>query len=395
MGRSTHRGTFRSITTYSRLAIGSFVAAAAASACQRSDEPPLPSREPLPRPTPTASLQTSERPQPTSDPWVKRQVGELRDRTVKWTPRALPLKQVTFAGNRLYTRLASELVSLDPTGRTDTQRFPVQGHPQLVALADGSLLGVGATSTFVIRPGAKQAEGLRSVILFPNEVLYGNAGILGQFDSLDPVVGRWSSYSFESKPGVSSVWLPDTAYELGELKQGLCSQLIDGSYACFAADKLWHLYTKSRATLVGRCTAGAPVWRVLPGPRTDQAWLARNDATLEKWWLVQPLKRLSVIELPWTPIDIAIRGEYIVVVRVVQNRAEPKRLSLVVLDSAGKTRFEQALLPGTEDEANAAEPDIREAEVVLHPQKPWIGLRTSHGTRVLALDTGTTLLQVQ
>jgi len=95
------------------------------------------------------------------------------------------------------------------------------------------------------------------------------------------------------------VWLPDRAYETPELKQGLCAELIDGSYACQASDQLWQMYTRSRPRLIGKCTKGAQVWRVLPGPRTDQARLARNDSTLEKWWLVEPPKRLAAIDLPW------------------------------------------------------------------------------------------------
>jgi hypothetical protein len=314
---------------------------------------------------------------------------------LKWTPRALALQQLTFAGKRLYTTLASEVIALDPSGKSANQRFTVQGRHLLVPLADASVLGVGATNTFVIRPDTKQPENQRNVLLLPQEVLFGNAGILGQFDALDTHTGRWSSYSFNSKPGISSVWLPDRAYETPELKQGLCAELIDGSYACQASDQLWQMYTRSRPKLIGKCTKGAQVWRVLPGPRTDQAWLARNDSTLEKWWLVEPPKRLAVIDLPWTPLDIAVRGEHIAVIRIDQRHAQAKQLSLVVLDSEGHQHFEQSLMATADDEANAAEADIREAELVIHPTQPWIGLRTSHGTRVIDLKTGATLGQVQ
>jgi hypothetical protein len=314
---------------------------------------------------------------------------------LKWTPRALSLQRLTFAGNRLYTTLASEVIALDPLGKSKLARFNVKGQHLLVPLADASVLCVGTTSTFLIRPDAKGQENQRNVLLLPQEVLFGNAGILGQFDAFDTNTGRWSSYSFNSKPGISSVWLPDRAYETPELKQGLCAELIDGSYACQASDKLWQLYTRSRPKLIGKCTNGAPIWRVLPGPRTDQAWLARDDSTLEKWWLVEPPKRLSVIELPWTPLDIAVRGAHIAVIRIEQSRAQAKQLSLVVLDSDGHQHFEQSLMATADDEANAAEADIREAEIVIHPTQPWVGLRTSRGTRVVDLNSGATLAQVQ
>lgn len=326
---------------------------------------------------------------------MQHQLGELRDQTLVWTPRSLSLQELTFAGKRLYTTLASEVIALDPSGNSETQRFTVQGQHRLVPLADASVLGVGASHTFVIRPDAKQPENLRNVILLPQEVLFGNAGILGQFDALDANSGQWSSYSFNSKPGISSVWLPDRTYETPDLKQGLCAELIDGSYACHASDQLWQMYTRSRPKLTGKCSKGAPVWRVLPGPRTDQAWLARNDSTLEKWWLAEPPKRLAVIDLPRTPLDIAVRGEHIAVIRIEHSRGKPNQLSLMVLDSEGHLHFEQSLMAPTDDEANAAQADIREAELVIHPTQPWLGLRTSRGTRVIDLNTGATLVQVQ
>jgi hypothetical protein len=121
--------------------------------------------------------------------------------------------------------------------------------------------------------------------------------------------------------------------------------------------------------------------------------LARNDSTLERWWLVHPPKRLSVVDLPWTPLDLAIRGDAIVMIRVVQNRAQPKQLTLVRLDTDGQQRFELPLTPSTGDQVDTTEDDFLESEVVIHPRQPWIGLRTSHGTRVLDLNTGATLAQ--
>jgi hypothetical protein len=130
---------------------------------------------------------------------------------------------------------------------------------------------------------------------------------------------------------------------------------------------------------------------VLPAARTDQAWLARNDSSLERWWLVHPPKRLSVIDLPWTPLDLSVRGDFIAMIRIIQNRAQPKQLTLLVLDTTGRQYFEQPLMPNSDDETNAPEGDLREAEVVIHSRQPWVGLRTSRGTRVVDLHTGATL----
>jgi hypothetical protein len=92
---------------------------------------------------------------------------------------------------------------------------------------------------------------------------------------------------------------------------------------------------------------------------------------------------------------MAVRGEHIAVIRIDQSRAKAKQLSLVVLDTDGHQHFEQSLMPTTDDEANAAEADIREAEVVIHPTQPWVGLRTNHGTRIIDLNNGATIAQAQ
>ncbi len=361
--------------------------------CQRSDEPPLPSRdEPEPRsilPEPTTRISDA------GDPWVVHQVRELRDRTLQWTPREVSLQRVTFAGNRLYTTLRSTIVVAEPSSHGKTQRVAAKGLHQLAPLADTSVIVVGAINTFVIRPDARQTQALRKIMLMPQEHLFGNAGLAENVDAFDPTAGRWSGYSFNSMSNLSLVWLPDTQYDIPELKQGLCAQLIDGTYGCYAQDQLWHLVSRSRPELAGKCGLGSPVWRVLGGPRADQMWLARADGTLEKWWLVAPPKRLAVVPLPFTPLDVAVQGDTIAVIRIIQDRERPKQLSLVVLNAQGQQRFEQSLMSSTDDELSHVEPDLLESEVVVHPKRPWVALRTSQGTRVLDANKGVTLYEVR
>ena len=323
------------------------------------------------------------------------QLTELHNRTLNWTPREVPLQRITFAGNKLYTTLRSTIVVADPSTQGETERVAAPGLHQLAPLADSSVVVVGAANTFVIPSDASQPRSLRKVMLLPQERLFGNAGIAEQFDVLDANAGRWSSYSFRNTGKVSMVWLPDTTYDIAELKQGHCAQLIDGTYGCYARDQLWRMVSHSRPKPVGKCPLEMSVWRVLAGPRADQMWLARTDGTLEKWWLATPPKRLAVVQLPRTPLDLAVQGNTTAVIRIIQDRAKPKQLSLVVLDLQGQQRFEQSLMPTTDDEPSHVEPDLLESEVVVHPKRPWVALRSSQGTRVIDANDGSTLYAVR
>ncbi len=361
--------------------------------CQRSDEPPLPER--LPRQTTTLNPEASASPADAGNPWLKHQLDDLRDRTLKWTPRDEAASRVVFAGERLFAQLGSEILSVDAKGKGEVLRYPVDGPHQLAPLADGSVLGVGPKGTFRIRPGAKSPDALNKVLLLPQNQLSACASDAARFDVLDSVAGQWTGYSFQEKPSVSSVWLPDTTFDVPELKLGHCAQLIDGGYGCFAKDQLWRLNSRSRPRSMGKCGVGLPVWRVLGAARADQLWVARNDGRLEKWWFGPPLKRLSVIQLPWTPLDVSIQKDTIAVIRILQERAKPKQLSLVVMDLEGRTRFEKSLLPNFEDDSALIDQELRESEVTVHNKRPWVAIRNPRGIRLLDANTGETLIEAR
>jgi hypothetical protein len=94
-------------------------------------------------------------------------------------------------------------------------------------------------------------------------------------------------------------------------------------------------------------------------------------------------------------LDVSFKGDTIGVVRIVQDRATPKQLTLVVLDADGRSRFERTLLPATEEAVNAAERELQQAEVVVHGKQPWVAVRTSRGVRVVHARTGNTLIEVE
>lgn len=324
--RNSHTGLNRSILALVRIGLWSSLGILLTSACQRSDEPPLPERARAPKAeVPTES---SSEVKDAGNPWVKRQLDDLRNRTLKWTPRDEPLQTLTFAGEKLFAVVGKEIVVVDPAGKADPARYPIDGPHQLTPLADGSVLAVGLNSTLRLRPGAKSPDSLNRVLLMPQNRLFGSASDAARFDVLDGFAGQWSAYAFAEKAGVSSLWLPDNGFDVPELKNAHCAQQLDGGYACFAGDQLWHMYSRSRPKLLGHCGVGLPVWRVLGAARADQLWVARNDGQLEKWWFGPPLKRLSVIQLPWTPLDVSMNKDSLAEIRIIQDRAKPKSRSV-------------------------------------------------------------------
>ena len=391
--RYSHACSVRSITRQWRTGFSLTLPIFLACACQRSDEPPLPDR--IPRHATTLPAAPSATAEDAGKPWLKRQLDDLRDRTLKWTPRDEAASRVVFVGERLFALLGSELIAVDPTGKTEVARYPVDGPHQLAPLADGSVLGIGPKGTFRLRPGAKNADSLNKVLLLPQNQLYASASDAARFDVLDVVAGQWTGYSLQEKPSVSSVWLPDSSYDVPELKLGHCAQLVDGGYGCFARDQLWRINSRSRPKSMGKCGVGMPVWRVLGGARADQLWVARNDGRLEKWWFGPPLKRLFVIQLPFTPLDLSIQRDTVAEIRIVQQRANPKQLTLVVMDIEGKTRFEKSILANVESDSSSIDQEIREAEVTVHNKRPWVAIRTYRGIRLLDAMTGETLIEAR
>ena len=305
------------------------------------------------------------------------------------------MQRVAFAGERLFAVLGSEIVVVDATGKAGLARHPIDGPHQLIPLADGSVLGVGLKSTIRLRFDAKNPDTLTRVLPLPQSQLFGSASDASRFDVFDVIAGQWLGFGFEEKASVSSLWLPDTTFDTPELKQAHCAQLLDGAYGCFANDQLWRLYSRSRPKFVGKCGPGLRVWRVLGAARADQLWVARSDGQLEKWWFGPPPKRLSVTQLPWTPLDVSANKDTLAVIRILQERAKPKQITLVVMDAEGKHRFEQSLMPSSEEDSNMIDQELREAEVVVHNKRPWVAVRTSHGLRLLSAVTGETLLQVR
>lgn len=327
--------------------------------------------------------------------WVKHQLAELRDRTLKWTPRSERLERVTFAGEKLVAVLGSDIVVVDPAGKVDLTRTRVDGPHQLASLADGSVLGVGPKSTFRLRPGAKNLDNLTHVSTLPSSQVYGSASDAARFDIFDVIAGQWMSYSWQDKPSLSSLWLPQFNVETPELKLAHCAQLADGGYGCFANDQLWHFYSRNLPKSSGKCGPGLSVWRVLAAPRADQLWVARNDGRLEKWWLGPPPKQLNSIQLPWTPLDLSAQRDTLAVIKILQERAEPKQMSLVVLDAQGTARFEQPLFRSSEDASTAIDQELSEVEVLVHSRRPWVAVRTHDSLRLIHALTGETIAEVR
>jgi len=300
---------------------------------------------------------------------------------------------MTFAGDRLLVLLGTDIVVIDVTGKSDVVRHSVGELQQLIPLPDSSVLALGVKSTLRIRPGAKSPETLGCLLVFPQSLVFGSASDARRIDVIDVTSGQVVSYGPQERPSFSSLWLPDVTLYTPELKQAHCAQLLDGTYGCFAHDQLWHLNPRSRPKSVGKIGVGLPVWRVLAAAHADQLWLARDNGQLERWWFGPPPKKLASVQLPWTPYDVSLKRDTVSVIRIVQERSKPKEVTLVVLDTEGHTRFERSLMPTSDEDVNLAEQELKQAEVVVHPKRPWVAVRTSQGVRVLDANSGETLIE--
>jgi hypothetical protein len=94
-------------------------------------------------------------------------------------------------------------------------------------------------------------------------------------------------------------------------------------------------------------------------------------------------------------LDLSIQRDTLAEIRIVQERAKPKQLTLVVMDIEGKTRFEKSLLPNFDNDSSSIDQEIQESEVTVHNKQPWLAIRTHHGISILDAMTGETLIDAR
>lgn len=212
---------------------------------------------------------------------------------------------------------------------------PLDGPRAVVALADGSLLAIGASAMLRVEPGKKPVS-LPKPVLLPGVELYADAV---QADRIWTFEGRrarplLASYRLATAAQTQhTLLLPEQAIELEAPSGGVFGTTREGVWLYFAAGKV-ERFGPGGARL-SRLVAPevATPFLILPTRRLDQSYLLKEDGRLTRA-LVSPLfRKLSELDLGLVPFaaGVADEGRLLAVVAVV---GEGPRFELRLFDEA-------------------------------------------------------------
>jgi hypothetical protein len=326
---------------------------ACAAACERE-----PSFEPPPRPTEPAGPKASDEPE---IPKELRQligdasvggadasaaagaVAELRRTQLELAPRHTAAERLAFGKGRFAQLTTDALVVRDTTGFGEVVRLQLEGPRRVVELADGGLLGIGASGAVRLERGKKDPLTLGRIPLFPDSLVFGDrrdearVWVLHSFGSL------LYQYSFGGDAGAGGVETLDFL-DLEGFDQRAFAALKDGSFLYTAGDKLRRFFHGGKRWDLA-LPEGGKVWRLLTTRRIDQVWIAREGGALDLAQISATGVRVVRSVRIEHAFDVATNDKEIAAVRVQSEPGKPRRWSLAVHEPSGKLRFEAELPP--------------------------------------------------
>ena len=268
-------------------------------------------------------------------------IAELRRTKLELAPRKWSAERLAFGKGRLAQLGTDALVVRDTKDFGEVVRVPLEEPRRAVELADGSLLGVGASAVVRVDKKGKEIERYPRIPLFPESILFGDrrneqrVWVLHSFGSL--------LYQYEIGGDAGGV----TTLEFLDLEgfdQQAFAALKDGSFLYTSKAELRRFFPGGKRWELS-LPEGPPVWRLLTTRRIDQVWIARGDGQLELAQIAQNGVRVVKSLKLERAFDIATNDKEIAVVHVENTEGKPRRWTLAVYDTGGKPRFEVEL-PG-------------------------------------------------
>lgn len=318
-----------------------------------SEEPP---GEPEPTPAATAPRLldagldplSSASPAPTSsapkgpsrlDPLLR----ELRERRLTLGHREVAEQRMAFTSDRLAVLGTDEVVVRDLQTFEIVLRPPLEGPRSIIALRDGSFLVVGKLGSLRILPQRRAVEPL------PHLPLFGDSQLLPDRRTSDRA---WLQhpfspelYGYRLQPSASRVAALDKLVPLEGFDRRALLGLKDGSFIFTAQDRWVRFWLFGAPEVSSPSPLGRDLWRLLLARRLDQFWVARRDGHLELVQIGPDYLAQGSFDLGANLFDIASGDQWVAALRVDEPANQPRRWSLVVVDTTGKELLKADLPP--------------------------------------------------
>lgn len=337
-----------------------------------------PDKRALPPPAPSASTDAVAQ-------VIGSALADVRSRLSVAAP-AWQLQPLAF-GSRLFVRLreaSAEVYSVPELKLLYEQKL--SGPRAVSPLTGGSVLVVGEAAAYRVDPGARRAVEVAPVTWVPGSVLLPERREPGVVWGVQRG-GRLFVEQKLIKPGDR---LASEPLSLEGYEGGAVTSLRDAAFLFRSGSGV------SRSMPRGRPVAYKTpfeAWRVLPAPRTDQAWLIAEDGSVER---VQLADRLSVVQkfsLGAAPIDVAANKDAVAAVVVDEPKGAERRFRLVVFTNDGTRVLDRPLPPGPPATGeNWAEAAVRDRNVALSETEPLVAVGGVGALEILKLPTGEKVL---
>jgi hypothetical protein len=167
----------------------------------------------------------------------------------------------------------------------ETLRFPLEGPRGILALGDGSLVGIGAANTLRLLPHDSKPKLLPKAPFLPDSSLLADRVNPDRFWNLPRVGG--TLFGFDAVQTGASVLGATAWIEIDGYDRRAMGSLRDGSFLYTSGTGFRQFYgAGKREPVLGD---SRDVWRILPAARPDSTWVfSRNEARL-----------YMVLDAPW------------------------------------------------------------------------------------------------
>jgi hypothetical protein len=252
-------------------------------------------------------------------------------------PRRTHAPQIAFGRGALGQLTPDSLRVFDESDFRLLATEPLESPRALLALADGSLLAIGARGMLHWERDKKRAKTLPRPVLLPGAHLYADAQRGDRFwvvdvqgesgDSRGP--GVLHGYSLQ--PSALPVLLPEQSIELTSPRGGVFGQTREGTWLYATAGR-GERFSPGGLRLSGLNLGASalPTW-LLPARRLDQSVWLQDSGQVSRVLVSPTYKLLGAEQLPGRAVDADV-GDDGQLVAVVVATGEGPRFELLVLD---------------------------------------------------------------
>ncbi|HSU38741.1 MAG TPA: hypothetical protein VLJ38_04205 [Polyangiaceae bacterium] len=290
-------------------------------------------------------------------------------------------------GRHLLVRLVKDQVEVIALPELATAfEAPLVGARGVVEIAGGSVVAVGAKLALRLDAGAKAPVRLPVIPWIPGTLLLPER----RDSNLLWAVQRAGKQLFRQRLVLDPTRAFDKEITLEGYDGGPLAALRDGALLYRSTDGV------RRALPEGRPQSFAPdfaPWRLLPGPRIDEAWAIGEDGRVELWQLAERLLVKARFAAGAPPFSAAANLDYLALVLVDEPGVAERRFRLRVFQNDGTPALERALPPGPpEIGEDWTEVAVRDRQVAISETEPLVAVGGPGSLEAFRLPTGERVL---